>query len=394
MHKQIVRGEYMLQLEAITNIGSSSSRQPTEAQEDDPFLEPMETNAPPGWSRMFKLLLTDGVQHVPAIEFLPISALHAKIPIGTTKLLIRDVRVRRGIVQLTPTNTTVLEVKNSDGLSNEHFVEVDSATLQLLHSNSGRTGSARSGSGGGSSRPEAQPPPASSSTNRSLVRAAPAAASVAAGPSAHDPKGTSSSTSTTHSGGSNTAANRAEPAAAAFDDDFDLEDGFLDDLSQDESPQPALKATTLTPAVSRAPPREGLPANTAQTTVSTPQNLCTPMSSSASFVSVQSSSSSSSSTPTSSSFSSSGPTKESARSRSSARTQSVSKKDLREYCRRTWGSDWFKASKAERLEQARSACRREGVNPTNVRCRFEFCTFLARGWSKFLTTPLFEYLVF
>eukprot|EP00750_Incisomonas_marina_P026775 INCI5946.9.p1 GENE.INCI5946.9~~INCI5946.9.p1 ORF type:complete len:658 (-),score=113.42 INCI5946.9:444-2417(-) len=337
MHKKIVRGEYMLQLEAINNIGSSSSRQPTEAQEDDPFLEPMETNASPGWSRMFKLLLTDGVQHVPAIEFLPISALHAKIPIGTTKLLIRDVRVRRGIIQLTPTNTTVLEIKNSDGSSNAHFVEVDSATLQLLHSNSGQTGSRAAG---GSSRPTP------SSTNKNL-RVAPAA-----GSSAHNPS-TSSSTSTTHSG---STAKSAEPAAA-FDDDFDLEDGFLDDLSQDESPQPAVKTTTLTPPFSRV---QRLPASPQK--VSTPQNLCTPVSSSTSFVSVQSASSSS----TSSSISSSSPSRTAARPRSSARTQSVSKKELREYCRRTWGSDWFKSSKTERLEQARSKCRgHDGTNPAN-----------------------------
>ena len=109
MHRTIVSGEYFLQVDAIKNIGSTSSRQPADGLDDDPFLEPVVTDVQAGWGRMFKLLLTDGVQYVPAVEFKPIPALHVGLAVGTTKLLVRDARVRRGVLHLIPANTTVLD---------------------------------------------------------------------------------------------------------------------------------------------------------------------------------------------------------------------------------------------------------------------------------------------
>ena len=184
-HREILKGEYLLQLEVISNIGASLSRY-SEDNKDDDFIEPEDTDAPPGPTRMFKMLLTDGVQYVPAIEFLPIPALHAAIAVGTTKLLVKDVRIRRGIMQLTPACVRVLEVQSEQAASNAHFVPVDPRAVNLLHRNTG-------------SSPPVNRATSASSTNNATVPGSAAAADI------------------------------------DFETDFDLDDDILAEMSQEST---------------------------------------------------------------------------------------------------------------------------------------------------------------
>ncbi|KAL4420941.1 hypothetical protein ABPG77_004570 [Micractinium sp. CCAP 211/92] len=92
LHNTTLRGKFLLQADEILNIGAAVRER---------------YNGHDGNGRCLKLLLTDGVQQVAALEYRPIAALRATTPAGT-KLLLRDVPVRRGMMLLTPQNCSVL----------------------------------------------------------------------------------------------------------------------------------------------------------------------------------------------------------------------------------------------------------------------------------------------
>ena len=93
LHKQVVIGPTLLQIEAIADITLS----------DEQRNRPNDANTPPEHTRkaMLKLRLNDGKQQIVALEYKKIPNLTSKTPLGT-KILICNATVRSGVVMLTP----------------------------------------------------------------------------------------------------------------------------------------------------------------------------------------------------------------------------------------------------------------------------------------------------
>eukprot|EP01103_Thecamoeba_quadrilineata_P003984 TRINITY_DN13713_c0_g1_i1.p1 TRINITY_DN13713_c0_g1~~TRINITY_DN13713_c0_g1_i1.p1 ORF type:complete len:191 (+),score=33.38 TRINITY_DN13713_c0_g1_i1:3-575(+) len=90
LHKSTLTGYCLLQIDEIINIAESIENRFSDTS-----------------NRFLKFSLTDGHQRVFAIEYRPIPALSANTPPGT-KILIREVRVLRGLLLLTSGNVKVL----------------------------------------------------------------------------------------------------------------------------------------------------------------------------------------------------------------------------------------------------------------------------------------------
>ncbi|EFN57844.1 hypothetical protein CHLNCDRAFT_51164 [Chlorella variabilis] len=92
LHDTVLPGKLVLQVDEVVNIGVAVRER---------------YSGNDGSSRCLKLLLTDGVQHVAAMEYRPTPALHSAMPAGT-KLVVQGAAVRRGILLLTPQTCAVL----------------------------------------------------------------------------------------------------------------------------------------------------------------------------------------------------------------------------------------------------------------------------------------------
>ncbi|PKA64342.1 hypothetical protein AXF42_Ash009564 [Apostasia shenzhenica] len=93
MHDVELEGPFVLQVDEIANISSP--------------LRERYHDSPPGLKRCLKLSLTDGVQRVFGLEYRPVSIMENLSPAGM-KIVIRNVKVRRGLLLLLPEILVVL----------------------------------------------------------------------------------------------------------------------------------------------------------------------------------------------------------------------------------------------------------------------------------------------
>ncbi|PRW59034.1 recQ-mediated genome instability 1 [Chlorella sorokiniana] len=92
LHDTTLPGKLLLQVDEVLNIAAAVRER---------------YSGHDGGHRCLKLLLTDGVQQVAAVEYRPTPALHSAMPAGC-KLVVQGAAVRRGILLLTPQCCAVL----------------------------------------------------------------------------------------------------------------------------------------------------------------------------------------------------------------------------------------------------------------------------------------------
>jgi len=90
IHKRNLPGSFVLQLEHYINIAAPEADRKNEKA-----------------NRLLKLWLTDGTKTLIAMEYHRIPHLRASNPLGL-KVMVTDVPVRHGVLQLTESNTQVL----------------------------------------------------------------------------------------------------------------------------------------------------------------------------------------------------------------------------------------------------------------------------------------------